>query len=55
MKTIFMVLILSNLYTSCSVTPDFEFASIEEQINYAGVIFEGTVTSVSDPFNEATV
>ena len=55
MKTLLMILLLSNLAKSCSVTQDFEFASIEEQINYAGVIFVGTVTSVSDPYNEAVV
>ena len=55
MKVLFLTLVLTGLLKSCSVLPDFEFATIEEQIDYASIILSGTVVSVSDPINEATI
>ena len=55
MKILFLTLVLTRLLQSCTVLPDFEFATIEEQIDYASIILSGTVVSVSDPINEATI
>lgn len=48
------ILIFISLTQSCSVTPDFVFATLEEEVDYAGGIVIGTVTDVSNPFS-ATV
>ena len=55
MKKIFLAIFLLKFVSLCSVTPDFQFATLEEQINFAAIILTGTVTSVSDPINEATI
>ena len=55
MKILLILGVLSNCLLLCSVTQDFVFPTVKEQTKFAGVIFVGTVTHVTDPINEAVV
>ena len=55
MKIFLILNLLSHYILLCSVTQDFVFPTVKEQTKFAGVIFVGTVTHVTDPINEAVV
>ena len=49
-----LLIVLTNiifLTSQCSVSPDFQFATLDEQIDYAGVILIGKVTNVIGGIN----
>lgn len=48
LKNVLSFMMMINLLQSCSVTPDFQFATLEEEIDYAGAIVVGTVANVSN-------
>lgn len=55
MKITTILIFICKIIITCSPPMNFNYVSLEEMINYAGVIFEGTVTYVSDPLNYAVV
>ncbi len=50
-KIIFSIIFFTHVLFCCSPAPGYVAATLKEQIDFAGVILIGTVTSISNGFN----